>query len=297
MRKALFIMASALLIAGCGGQKSETPQKKEMSLQLYSIRAEFKKAKEAGEDYSDILKKVAEAGFTSVEAASYNDGKLYGDEPQVYRKKVEDAGLVSLSSHVSCRLSPEELETGDLSKTMEFWDKCISAHKAAGVKYLVDPSIGRQASLKNLQVYCDMLNEVGRRCKEQGILFGYHNHSYEFEKVEDTVMYDYMLEHTDPELVFFQMDLYWAVYGHANPVDYFNKYPGRFKMFHVKDAREIGQSGMVGFDAIFRNAATAGLQDYVVEYEAFSTEDPYECLKVGVNYLNEADFVKQSYCK
>jgi sugar phosphate isomerase/epimerase len=188
MRKALFIMASALLIAGCGGQKSETPQKKEMSLQLYSIRAEFKKAKEAGEDYSDILKKVAEAGFTSVEAASYNDGKLYGDEPQVYRKKVEDAGLVSLSSHVSCRLSPEELETGDLSKTMEFWDKCIAAHKAAGVKYLVDPSIGRQASLKNLQVYCDMLNEVGRRCKEQGILFGYHNHSYEFEKVEDTVM-------------------------------------------------------------------------------------------------------------
>ena len=142
-----------------------------------------------------------------------------------------------------------------------------------------------------------MLNEVGRRCKEQGILFGYHNHSYEFEKVEDTVMYDYMLEHTDPELVFFQMDLYWAVYGHANPVDYFNKYPGRFKMFHVKDAREIGQSGMVGFDAIFRNSATAGLQDYVVEYEAFSTEDPYECLKVGVNYLNEADFVKQSYCK
>ena len=106
-------MASALLIAGCGGQKSETPQKKEMSLQLYSIRAEFKKAKEAGEDYSDILKKVAEAGFTSVEAASYNDGKLYGDEPQVYRKKVEDAGLVSLSSHVSCRLSPEELRRAE----------------------------------------------------------------------------------------------------------------------------------------------------------------------------------------
>ena len=119
MRKALFIMASALLIAGCGGQKSETPQKKEMSLQLYSIRAEFKKAKEAGEDYSDILKKVAEAGFTSVEAASYNDGKLYGDEPQVYRKKVEDAGLVSLSSHVSCRLSPEELESWFTKKDFE----------------------------------------------------------------------------------------------------------------------------------------------------------------------------------
>ena len=55
------------------------------------------------------------------------------------------------------------------------------------------------------------------------------------------------------------MDLYWVVRGQNSPVDYFNKYPGRFKIFHVKDHREIGQSGMVGFDAIFKNAKTAGV--------------------------------------
>ena len=83
-----------------------------------------------------------------------------------------------------------------------------------------------------------------------GIRFGYHNHSHEFRKVEDqAVMLEYMLEHTDPENVFFQLDVYWAVMGQASPVDLFRKYPGRFRMLHIKDRREIGQSGMVGFDA------------------------------------------------
>ena len=71
------------------------------------------------------------------------------------------------------------------------------------------------------------------------------------------LMLDYMLQHTNPEYVFFQMDVYWVVRGQNSPVDYFNKYPGRFTMLHIKDHREIGQSGMVGYDAIFKNTDTA----------------------------------------
>ena len=67
-----------------------------------------------------------------------------------------------------------------------------------------------------------------------------------------------MIENTDPGMLY-EMDVYWATYGHAAPVDYFKKYPGRFKLLHIKDLREIGQSGMVGFDAIFNNADTAGV--------------------------------------
>ena len=97
-------------------------------------------------------------------------------------------------------------------------------------------------SYTHLDTYFAYYNEIGKRCKQQGMSFGYHNHAHEFQKVEDKVMYDYMLEHTNPEYVFFQMDLYWVVRGQNSPVDYFNKYPGRFQIFHVKDHREIGQS-------------------------------------------------------
>ena len=127
--------------------------------------------------------------------------------------------------------------------------------------------------------------------------FGYHNHAYEFEKVEDEVMYDYMLKHTDPDLVFFQMDVYWAVIGKASPVYYFNQYPGRFRMLHIKDEWEIGQSGMVGFDAIFKNAELAGLENFVVEIERYNHEDILISFQESADYLLNAPFVKATYAK
>ena len=83
-------------------------------------------------------------------------------------------------------------------------------------------------------------------------------------------MYDYMLENTDPDLVFFEMDVYWTVRGQKAPVDYFKKYPKRFRLLHIKDEKELGDSGMVGFDAIFKHAADAGMEYPVVEVERYS---------------------------
>ena len=108
---------------------------------------------------------------------------------------------------------------------------------------------------------------------------------------------DYMLENTDPDKVFFQMDVYWTVMGQASPVDYFTKYPGRFRLLHIKDRREVGQSGMVGYDAIFRNAATAGVENIIVEMEGSSYGDVLRSVRECVDYLNEAPFVEASYAK
>ena len=99
------------------------------------------------------------------------------------------------------------------------------------------------------------------------------------------MMYDYMLENTNPEYVFFQMDVYWAVYGRVAPVEYFAKYPGRFSMLHIKDHYEVGQSGMVGFDAIFRNLETAGAEDFIVEMEGSSYGDIMKTCQVSIDYL------------
>ena len=274
--------------------KEAAPVKKDMCAQMYSARSILNH-----DNYADILKEIAAMGYTAVEAASYDgdNGLIYGDTPEVFKQKVEAAGMKVLSAHVSRGLSREELDSGDLSAALAWWDKCIEVHKKAGMEYIVTPWMGLQENLKDLQVYCDYLNEVGRRCKAAGIKYGYHNHAYEFEKVEDQVMYDYMLQHTDPDLVFFQMDVYWAVIGKASPVDYFKRYPGRFKMLHIKDEWEVGQSGMVGFDAIFKNAELAGLENFVVEIERYSYDDIRKSFVESADYLLNAPFVKATYAK
>ena len=148
-----------------------------------------------------------------------------------------------------------------------------------------------------MKMYCDYFNEIGKRCQQNGMKFGYHNHAHEFLKVENqAVMLDYMIENTNPEYVFFQMDVYWIVRGQHSPVDYFNKYPGRFTVLHIKDDKEIGDSGMVGFDAIFRNAKVAGVKHIVAEIEGYSCPVE-ESVKKSLDYLLDAPFVKASYSK
>jgi len=295
MKSSILSLAVLAMVAipSCA-PKEAAPVKKDMCVQMYSARSILNH-----DNYADILKEIAAMGYTAVEAASYDgeNGLIYGDTPEVFKQKVEAAGMKVLSAHVSRGLSREELDSGDLTAALAWWDKCIEVHKKAGMEYIVTPWIGLQETLKDLQVYCDYLNEVGRRCKAAGIKYGYHNHAYEFEKVENQVMYDYMLQHTDPELVFFQMDVYWAVIGKASPVDYFKRYPGRFKMLHIKDEWEVGQSGMVGFDAIFKNAELAGLENFVVEIERYSYEDIRKSFVESADYLLNAPFVKATYAK
>lgn len=288
--KYLFLLVSLLIAMP---QIVEAKKKKEVSIQLYSVRDIINN----GANLDNVLKDLAQMGYTSIEAANYNDGKFYGKTPEEFKQAVEKAGMTVLSSHTTKGLSDKELASGDFSESLKWWDQCIAAHKAAGMKYIVTPGIGVPKTMKDLQAYCDFYNEIGRRCKQNGMQYGYHNHAHEFQKVENNaVMLDYMIENTDPENVFFEMDVYWIVRGQHSPVDYFNKYPGRFKLLHIKDDKELGQSGMVGFDAIFNNAGKAGVQHIVAEIEQYSCPVE-ESVKKSLDYLLNASFVKASYSK
>ena len=279
-------MLTALLSFAC-------TEKKEVAVQLYSVRNVIGTNEKYAENHETVLKGLAEMGYTAVEAANYNNGKFYGRTPEQFRNDVESAGLKVLSSHCNRSLSAEECASGDFSASLEWWDECIAAHKAAGMSYVVVPWMNVPETLAELKTYCDYFNAIGRKCNAAGLSFGYHNHSHEYAKVEGEVMLDYMLNNTDPEYVFFQMDVYWSVIGKASPVEYFKKYPGRFTMLHIKDHKEIGQSGMVGFDAIFANAYDiAGAKDFVVEVEAFTNGDWKESMKQSVDYLLTAEFYK-----
>jgi len=266
----------------------KAPAKKDIALQLYSLRDDIKT------DYAGTIKKVGEMGYTAVEAAGYGDGKFYGKTPEEFKADIEAAGMTVLSSHTSKQLSEKELASKDFTESLKWWDEAIKAHKAAGMKYVVAPWMDVPKSLKDLQTYCEYYNEIGKRCKENGMQFGYHNHAHEFTKIEDQVMYDYMIENTNPEYVFYQMDVYWVVRGQQSPVDYFNKYKGRFVLLHIKDNKELGQSGMVGFDAIFNNTDAAGTKHLIVEVEQYNFT-PAESVQKSLDYLLNCSLVKESY--
>ncbi|MDR0567572.1 MAG: sugar phosphate isomerase/epimerase [Prevotellaceae bacterium] len=281
MKKISLLCTAALLLLASCTPKATTPQisKENISLQLYSLRDDFSRS-----SFDTIISKVAQIGYASVEAASYGDRKFYGKTPQEFKAAVEKTGLTVLSSHTARGLSDEELSTKDFSQALAWWDQAVEDHLAAGMKYIVAPWMNVPNTLADLQTYCEYYNAIGKKCREKGLAFGYHNHAHEFTEVEGVTMYDYMIEHTNPELVFFQMDVYWTVIGRKSPVDYFNKYPGRFTLLHIKDHKELGQSGMVGFDAIFRNISAAGTAHIVVEVEQYNYS-PVESVKISYDYL------------
>lgn len=291
MKVRYLLVLFALLLAM--PQAVDAKKKKEVSVQLYSMRDKIK----GGENLDVVLKQLAQMGYTSIEAANYDNGKFYGRTPEEFKNAVEKVGMRVLSSHTSKGLSDNELASGDFSESLKWWDQCIAAHKAAGMSYIVTPALGVPKTVKDLQSYCDYYNEIGKRCKQNGMKYGYHNHAHEFQKVEGKeVMLDYMIENTNPEYVIFEMDVYWVVRGQQSPVEYFKKYPGRFELFHIKDHKEIGQSGMVGFDAIFQNANVAGMKHIIAEIESYSCPVE-ESVEQSLDYLLNAPFVKASYSK
>jgi sugar phosphate isomerase/epimerase len=285
MKKNLFTVLTFFAITGLIiTMNSCAPKGKYIGLQLYSLRDTITK------DVPATIARVHEMGYKFVEPAGYKDGLFYGMEPAAFKALCDKNDLPVLSSHTG-RNAPD---SSNYEETMTWWDKCIDAHVAAGCKYIVQPSMGRSAyeSLAGLKAYCDYFNEVGAKCNAKGIRFGYHNHSGEFKtKLDSIVVYDYMLQNTDPAKVIFEMDLYWAVEGGANPVDYFNKYPGRFELWHIKDKEEIGASGKMDFQSIWAGSEKSGMKYGIVEVERYNF-DPFTSCQKSIDFLNNAGYVK-----
>ncbi len=280
-------IVAMMLFYSCGHSQ------KEIGLQLYSIGGEISK------DLEGSIASVSEAGYTFVEAAGYdsNHGTFYGLEPSAFTTLCNKHHLRFLSSHIT---GPNPVNSS-IADCLLWWREAIEDHQEAGVQYIVQPVISQSAytSKENLDAYCQLFNEVGLMCNEAGIRFGYHNHNREFttfihtSPTDSIRLYDYMLLNTDSELVFFQIDLYWATVGGVSPIDYFKAYPGRFELWHVKDEYEIGASGHIDFASIYQYAAISGMKYQIVEQEAFSEGlTPFQSIKASHDFLQNAPYVR-----
>jgi len=280
------LLLCVLLFASCGENQLE----KNIGLQMYSLR-DAVNDESVGVD--EVIKAIGVMGYKYVETASYRDGLIYEMDPLTFKKKCEDAGLIALACHTGRDLGRDPLNP-NWESIWAWWDKCIETHKAAGMKYIVTPSMPQPETLEGLKAYCDYYNAIGAKCAAAGMKFGYHNHAFEFEKVYDdgTVMYDYMVQNTDPKNVFFELDVFWSERGKRTASGLFAKYPNRFEVLHIKDEKELGESGYMNFEDIFANVKQSGAKYLIVEVERYNMP-PMQSVKKSLDYL-ETLFSKKS---
>ncbi|MBJ2173566.1 sugar phosphate isomerase/epimerase [Aureibaculum sp. A20] len=238
------------------------PKDKNIGIQLVSVHKEMLKNPE------QTLVQLGRMGYSYVETFVYKNGSFYGQSPKQFKAMVEKSGMKFLGSMTF--FDPEDKNDDTVINT--WWNKTIQDHKKAGVEYLStsNSKLKDIKTIKELQEYSNYYNKVGKLCKENGLKFVYHNHADEFLKVEGVTIYDYFLQNTNPEYVYFQSDIYWMQVGGVNPVSYFKAYPNRFISWHVKDYKELGESGKIDFKDIFNYQELAGVQYILSEVEAYS---------------------------
>lgn len=244
-----------------------------IGIQLYTVR------RLAAANLGDALTRLAKIGFKEVELAGY-----YNQPATTFRDLLKTNGLMAPSGHIA-------LESIENDPTRTFED----AH-TVGHEWITVPSLprGKHQTEDDWKRVAERFDAAARKAKAAGFRFAFHNHNDIVRATNGILPVDILMRETDPSLVFYQMDLYWAVSGGADPVSLFARYPGRFRMLHVKDGRppytdasqtDLGQ-GTIDFRRIF--AAAKGVEHYFMESD--SASDPMLFAESGYEFLNKVEW-------
>lgn len=266
------ILLNNMKIIGKAESKKKLPK---IGLQLYTVRSDLEK------NFEGTLRQVAALGIKEVEFAGYFEQK-----PAQIKELLKSLKLTSPSAHIDT----ETLRTG--------LTKAIEAAKTIGHQYLILGYLPEEErkSLDDYKKLIELLNKAGEKCLEADLQFAYHNHDFEFKTLEGKTPYDLILAETEAEKVKMELDLYWINKAGFEPLSYFEKYPKRFPLVHVKDMdntpqksfTEVGR-GVVDFKKIFSKADVAGIRHYFIEQDETPAE-PIESIKISMKYLKELKF-------
>lgn len=261
-----------------------TMDKKEIGLQLYTLRDEISK------DVKATLEKVAAAGFTTVETYGFSiKDQFWGLSPIELKKILDQNGLKAVSGHYNLG---SFLADGNTTEPKA----AIEAATILKSDYLTIPWVDEpfRQNISDYKVIAARLNEAAKMCQKAGLKLAYHNHDFEFQKHDGVTGYEILLKETDKDLVYFELDLYWVVRSGNDPVQLFTANPKRFKMWHVKDMdklnpalnAEIG-SGSIDFKTIFKQAKQSGLKHFFVEQENNYNPDSFESIKTSCAFISK----------
>ncbi|MGM0873832.1 MAG: sugar phosphate isomerase/epimerase family protein [Bacillota bacterium] len=240
-----------------------------IAVQLYTLQAECEK------DFYGTLEKVAELGFNGVELAGY-----WGKEAEDLKATLDRLGLTAVSSHV-----PIEKMEDNLEAELEYL-------KTIDCKNIVCPYLLEDRRGDYLQL-AKILNKVGERSQQEGILLSYHNHDFELEKSDGKSYLDILFAETNPEYVKAELDVYWLTLAGEDPLQWMEKYTGRIPLIHLKDMTtddkrtfaELGTGG-VNIEGVLKKSKEAKVQWLVVEQDKCN-RSPFESIEISMKYLKE----------
>lgn len=205
-----------------------------IGLQLYSVREGMKK------DPIGTLEAVAKAGYRYIEAANHNaaqdDGIGFGVGAKEMKTTLDRLGL----SIVGCHVNPLDLER--LPSVLDYHAQLGNRQIGCDIEFYPYGNPG------HLLRRCDLFNQVGALCRERGMRFYYHNHYQEFQLCCGRPVYELILENTDPELVFVEIDTYWAIRGGADPLALIQRYRDRLLLLHQKDFPAVAPQPLCVYD-------------------------------------------------
>ena len=298
-----------LALAGSMAQAAGPDWKKQIGLEMYTVRDLTPK------DYEGTLAKVAEIGYKEIEPASADYG---GMQPKQFRAMLDRYGITMPSTHIGATAGPgleKELEGFQIMglKYTEVRGGAAPARAPgapAAAKKKAATAAPAEPTEESVKRTAESLNQHGKTVARFGMKMLYHNHAQEFEPFEGKTLrpYDILLAETDPGLVAMQLDIGWATVAGQNVLEMFKKNPGRFELWHVKDARGIknmdphlhqrermraamlvpvGQ-GEVDYRPIFANAELAGMKHFCIEQDnAADWGDSIAAAKVSFDRLSK----------
>ncbi|MCD6520556.1 MAG: sugar phosphate isomerase/epimerase [Anaerolineae bacterium] len=244
--------------------------------QLYTVRQFTQDIKGVAETF----KKIAEIGYPGVQISGF--GPV---DPKEVAKIAEDNGLIIASTHTS-------------------WDRFLHDLDAVIEEHLLwkckHPAIGglpaEYRSLEGLKRFLDELAPIAEKLAQAGMDFSYHNHNHEFAKYEGKTWLERLFEEAPPEMLKFELDVYWVQAGGADPAYWVAKCAGREPLLHLKDMAvtpereqrfaEVGE-GNLNWQAILPAAKRAGVEWFLVEQDQCYDRDPFESLAISFRNLQE----------
>ncbi|HEX4120130.1 MAG TPA: sugar phosphate isomerase/epimerase family protein [Verrucomicrobiae bacterium] len=239
-----------------------------VGIQLYSVRKQMQK------DVPGTLDEVRSWGIKYVELAGN-----YGLSPQDFKAQLDEHHLIPIGGHFG----------------FEQWEKdpeaVLREAKILGLKYVGCAWIPHNGKFDEAtcQKAVEVFNHAGELAAEQKMQFFYHTHGYEFQPYDDGTLFDYLVQHTDPKNVKFEMDIFWIAHSGTDPVKLMEKYPKRFVLMHLKDMKNGTKTGLLtgssdvnndvtlgagqlDLPAILHEARKIGIKYYFIEDESDSSE-------------------------
>jgi sugar phosphate isomerase/epimerase len=270
-----------------------------IALQLYSVRDDMKK------DFKGTLTKVKEMGYQGVEFAG-----LFGHSPAEVKAMLDEIGLTPVSAHVA------------IDEILADIPKVISDYRAVGCRFIAIPWMAEERRPGNplYQQTIEDIKDIGEEANKQGLTLLYHNHDFEFKKLNGEYLLDILYKDIPEDLLKTQIDTCWANVGGEDPAEYLRKYKGRSPVVHLKDfvmpgkkpaklyeligveseqtedeqdkkfeLRPVGY-GVQDIPEILKASAEAGTEWVIIEQDHPSmNKTPMECVKMSIDFLKSLE--------